>query len=169
MTKLTPQQKEKILENTKKTVYTTIFGTILPLIICTIILILFSKYKELLTLITNGSFCLFAAALLTSALHLFTENNESISEKKDKRIYRWTQPTLVIAAITYAIIFANDTFEFSEKISYTVIVIISVISFAFSLWAYYRAVYLNELLNPPTINAGDERRDDIDGIKSQLG
>ncbi len=166
---LSETQIDLVKEKASRTLFYTVFGTILPLIIGAVILMLFTKFKELTTFITDGTFCLFAAALLTSAMYLLNENYDSIRSKWDKRIHKYAQPIWIIVAIVYGSIYAKDTLPITEKINDVFLWIISISCFAFSIWALYRALYIEGIQNPPKVDAGKKRKDDIDNIISQIG
>jgi len=161
-------QLEEIKRKASRTLFYTVFGTILPFIIGSIILILFTKFKDLTTFITDGTFCLFAAALLTSAMYLLNENNDSISKKWDRRVQKYSQPIWIIVAIVYGLIFAKDKLPIKEEINQTFLWIISIVCFLFSIWALYRALYIDGLQFPPKADASIQRKDEIADIVNDL-
>jgi hypothetical protein len=166
--KLTQTQINEVKEKASRTLFHTVFGTILPLVIGAIILVLFAQPKDLVSFINDGTICLFAAALLTSATYLFTENSESITSKKDKRIFKYCQPIWIIVAIVYGSLFAKKIFSIDNQINTVFLWIISISCFTFSVVALYRALYVDGLRNPPVIDANKERTDEINEIESQL-
>lgn len=167
--KLSAKQVDAVKQKASRTLFNTVFGTILPFLIGAIVLILFTKFKELTSFITDGTFCLFAAALLTSAIYLLNENNDYINSKWDRRIHKYSQPIWIIVAIVYGSIYAKGTLPINETINEIFLWIISLSCFAFSIWALYRALYIEGLQNPPPVDAGNQRKGEIDDIKSQIG
>ncbi|AGA77678.1 hypothetical protein [Echinicola vietnamensis] len=167
--KITEVQRDLVKEKAHRTLFYTVFGTILPFIIGAVILIAFTKFKELVTFITDGTFCLFAAGLLTSATFLMNENSDSIRSKWDKRIHKYLQPVWIIVAIVYGAVYAKVNLPINEKINTVFLWIVSIVCFLFSIYALYRALYIEGVQNPPKVDALKNRKTDIDNIMDEIG
>lgn len=161
-------QLEKIKERAWRALFHNVFGTILPLFIGTIILVLVSKYCELVSFIYDGTFCLFSAGLLTSAKYIMDENITLVREKWDRRLINYSQPLLYLVALVFGFLFAKDELGFNAKINNSFLWAVSIIPFVIAVWFLYRALIVEGRANPPQIDPVKGNRDAVDAMIDTL-
>ncbi len=167
-TKISEAQNRLIIENASRVLFSSVFGTILPVIIGMTILILFSEFGKFTSFIYNGTFCLFSAGLITSAMYIMDNNTELIREKWDKIIHKYSKPIWIIVATVFGSIFAKENIGFDHEFNKCFLWFISIIPFLFAIWALYRALVIEGKGNPPTIDPQKKSQDGVNNILDNL-
>lgn len=167
-TKISEAQNKLIMERARRVLFSSVFGTVLPVIIGMTILILFSELGKFTSFIHDGTFCLFSAGLITSAMYIMDDNTELIREKWDKRIHKYSKPIWIIVATVFGLLFAKENLGFDHEINKWFLWFISIIPFLFAIWALYRALVIEGKGNPPTIDPQKKSQEGVDNILDNL-
>tara|TARA_R110002073_G_scaffold72537_1_gene177286 strand:- start:278593 stop:279099 length:507 start_codon:yes stop_codon:yes gene_type:complete len=151
--KINKHQEEDIKIKANKVLFNTVFGTVLPVIIGATILILFSQYQKFTSFIEDGTFCLFSASLITTAMYIMDDNAELIRTKWDKFLHQSSKPLWIIVATIFGLLFAKEQLAITIEVNGAFLWIISILAFLISIITLHRALLLEGKANPPSIDA----------------
>lgn len=150
--KINEVQNDKLIKKANKVLFNSVFGTVLPVIIGTTILVMFSKAENFISFIEDGTFCLITASLITSAMYLMDVNSELISEKWDRWLHLLSKPLWIIVATVFALIFAKEKLGIKTEINILFLWFISIVPFVIAILTLYRALIIDGRANPPSID-----------------
>jgi hypothetical protein len=150
----------------------TVLGTLLPLILGSIILLAYSSSAKIVGFIDRGDFCLYSAGLLSSSFFLLSDNHEKLRKWHNSILVPVCFVLIIIAAGLYCSIFIG-TDLLKEQIKLTMsnsfIRITSFILIAFSLIITYRSLIIDYKNRPPKVDVLKKEDEQVQTIISQLG
>jgi hypothetical protein len=151
----------------------SIFGVTLPFTLSFIGILVIKKYDYVVSFIDDGQFLLFSAGLLTSAYYIFRDEENQKSLKKsvlkfDRLISHLTIVFLIIASVLYAILYFIGISHFLFDLNIWFIRVISILIFAFSVYASFSSIYVDFLKVYPEIDIEKESKKGVKDIMDKL-
>lgn len=163
-------QKSKIFARTNKIFYLNVLGTLLPIILSIIAIIIFSKYDKIGSFVTNGTLCICSANFFTISNYLLTENLDSVVTKIDKLLEKYAIAFLILTAAVYSLMYVVDGLKLIDQsiMNMPFVWIFSLVFFSLSLYSLYRGIYLESLSKPPSADPREVNQEQVSNIMSQL-
>jgi len=150
----------------------TILGTVLPLILGSIILLAYSQSSKLIGFVDRGDFCIYSAGLLSSSLFILSDNKENIKKWHNSILYPSTFVLILIAAALYcAIYIGGDLLKEQNNIVISTYFVRSISYFLIlsSIIITYRSLIIDFKARPPKIDVVKKSGEDVQDIMNQLG
>ncbi|HLP53546.1 MAG TPA: hypothetical protein VK151_00885 [Fluviicola sp.] len=164
-------EKKRIhTEKTIKSFSYSVLGTILPMLLATLPVLLFNNSEKLWKFFDEGEVLLFGAGLFTSALFLFGENKPSIKKTVDKILSNLSLWLLIVCSAFYAILYTVEIFgeEYLAKINYAFVRCTSIVLFIVSMLAVYRSTFIEFKKVYTSVDVKKKSEAGVEGIMDQL-
>lgn len=163
--------KKEYYERTNNAFLHTVVGCVLPFLIASILLIMISKSDKILQFLDKGDFCIYSAALFSTSIYLFNENEQDIRSRFDKWLYSVLNYLLLFAAVIYGAIYLIETLNSASSvisINFWIVRVFSIALFIFSLISVYRSLLIQKKAIFPEVNVESESKKDINQIMKEL-
>lgn len=165
-------KRKQYIKKATTACFWSIVGTILPLILGSVILLTYSKSDKLIGFVDRGDFCLYSAGLLASALFILSDNKENIRKWHNSILYPATFLLIIISATLYCAIYIGGDLlkeQIKIEISNSFVRATSWILIICSLIITYRALIIDFKFRPPKVDAIRKYEENVENIKDQLG
>ena len=167
-----PNRSDKIISNkVNKALFYHVFWTLAPVIAGGVMLVLSSRYADIISLVDKGDLCLTSTAFFASSYFLYNENKDSTFEQLDRILSSLCFPLIFIIAFIYGKAFQHSLKldSSTETINFYFLRISSIIFLLTSIFAFYRALKIDFKKFTPSLDAKEEEKIEIKNIMDQLG
>jgi hypothetical protein len=161
-------ERDQRRQRANTAIFYNVGGTLLPFTIVCIILSLFFRFENIISVVDRGDFCIYSVGLFSTAIFLFNHNRGTLDSRFDYWLHQSIFYLIIFAAVLYGGVYTKELVLKEQAFNINLVRYGSILLFIISIIATYRGLLIEYRKEAPKVNVEEERREEVNKIMKEL-